>query len=99
MAKAIVAFDLAETGFTAGAGAGAAYAVPNDPDSLAAAIDRLLDDPIRRARMGAVGRARILRDFSWRHSREALLEAYAYLLDGAASRRASEACVDRSRTG
>ena len=85
MAKPIVAFDLLETRFTAGRSA--AYATPNDPESFAAELDRLLDDPVRRARMGAVGRARVLRGFSWEHSRGALLEAYAYLLDTAPPRR------------
>jgi len=79
MAKPIVAFDLAETRVTAGRSA--AYATPNEPESFAAELDRLLDDPVRRARMGAAGRARVLRGFSWEHSRQALLEAYAYLLE------------------
>jgi glycosyltransferase involved in cell wall biosynthesis len=77
MAKPIVAFDLAETRFTAGKAA--AYATPNDAESFAAEIDRLLDDPVRRARMGAVGRARVERRFALRHSRAALLDAYASL--------------------
>jgi glycosyltransferase involved in cell wall biosynthesis len=83
MAKPIVAFDLAETRYTAGRSA--AYATPNDTRSFAAGIDRLLDDPVRRARMGAVGRARIVRRFSWQHSRAALTDAYRYLLDGGGS--------------
>jgi glycosyltransferase involved in cell wall biosynthesis len=86
MARPIVAFDLTETRFTAADAA--VYAVPNDPKSFAVEIDRLLDDPLRRARMGAVGRARILREFSWEHSRAALTGAYTYLLeDGGAPRR------------
>jgi glycosyltransferase involved in cell wall biosynthesis len=85
LAKPTVAFDLVETRFTAGKSA--AYAVPNEPESFAAEIDRLLDDPVRRARMGAVGRARVIRGLSWQHSRAALLDAYAYLLRDRAGRR------------
>lgn len=74
----VVAFDLTETRITAGRAA--AYATPNDPHEFAAAIDRLLDDPARRARMGAIGRARIARTFAWEHSKSDLLRAYAHLL-------------------
>jgi glycosyltransferase involved in cell wall biosynthesis len=79
MAKPIVAFDLTETHYTAGHSA--EYAAANDPTAFAQTVDRLLDDPVRRARMGAVGRARVIRDFSWDHSRTALADAYRYLLD------------------
>jgi glycosyltransferase involved in cell wall biosynthesis len=77
MGRPVVAFDLKETRVTAGKAA--AYAVPNDAASFAGCINALLDDPLRRARMGAIGRARVVRGFSWDHSKEALLEAYAHL--------------------
>jgi hypothetical protein len=80
MARPVVAFELAETRVTAGRAA--VYAVPNDPASFADRIDELLNDPTRRTRMGLVGRARVLRGLSWDHSRQALLDAYAQLLDG-----------------
>ena len=38
---------------------------PNDPDALVAAIRTLLDDPELRARLGAQGRARVMRRFTW----------------------------------
>jgi glycosyltransferase involved in cell wall biosynthesis len=79
MAKPIVAFDLAETRVTAGASA--AYATPNDPKSYANEIHALLDDPARRARMGAAGRERVEQRFGWEHSKRALKAAYACALD------------------
>ncbi len=38
---------------------------PDDPGALAAAIGRLLDDPALRARLGAAGRERVVRRFTW----------------------------------
>jgi len=38
---------------------------PHAPEAIAAAVDRLLSDPALAARMGAQGRARILRDLTW----------------------------------
>jgi glycosyltransferase involved in cell wall biosynthesis len=59
----IVAFDLKETRVTAGNAA--VYAAP-DVVSFSTEIDRLLQDPLRRALMGSVGRRRIERELSWR---------------------------------
>jgi glycosyltransferase involved in cell wall biosynthesis len=53
---------------------------PRDAASLAHAIERLLLDPKLRARMGAVGRARVLREFSSEIIEEATLQLYADLL-------------------
>jgi glycosyltransferase involved in cell wall biosynthesis len=39
---------------------------PGDVGELAAALEGLLDDPARRARMGAAGRERALAEYSWR---------------------------------
>ncbi len=38
---------------------------PDDPREVAAAIERLLDDPAERARMGVAGRERAVREFSY----------------------------------
>ena len=58
------------------AGDAALYARPGDQDDLGRCVDRLLDDPELRARMGAAGRARVERELSWQHGERALLAAY-----------------------
>lgn len=59
----IVAFDLRET--YAAAQDAAAYAPPGDVEGLARAIDALLDDPDRRARMGRIGSRRVRESLAW----------------------------------
>jgi glycosyltransferase involved in cell wall biosynthesis len=59
----IVAFDLQET--RAAARDAAAYAPPGDVKALAEAIDGLLDDPDRRARMGRIGGSRVRESLAW----------------------------------
>ncbi len=49
---------------------------PNDPDALAAAIEKLYRDRDLAARLGAVGRQRVVENFTWEHFRTRLLEAY-----------------------
>ena len=49
---------------------------PNDPDALAAAIERLYRDRELCARLGAAGRKRVVENFTWEHFRARLLEAY-----------------------
>jgi glycosyltransferase involved in cell wall biosynthesis len=49
---------------------------PGDVGELYDAVGRLLDDPERRARMGAAGRRRVLEKFSWRAVAVATAEAY-----------------------
>jgi glycosyltransferase involved in cell wall biosynthesis len=82
--RPVVAFDLRETRRTAGDAA--VYAVRDDADAFAEAIDVLLDDPARRALMGAVGRERVLEDLSWSRSEESLMAAYAHAVSKAAGR-------------
>jgi glycosyltransferase involved in cell wall biosynthesis len=53
---------------------------PDDPAALAAAIGGLLDDPAARARLGAAGRARVLRRFTWRVTAEGTAACYRALL-------------------
>jgi glycosyltransferase involved in cell wall biosynthesis len=77
-AKPVVAFDLAEA--RASAGDGGAYAASDTPEALAAELDRLLDDPELRRRMGSEGRRRVTGELSWEHSRASLLAAYERVL-------------------
>jgi glycosyltransferase involved in cell wall biosynthesis len=70
----IVSFDLEETRFSA-QDAGL-YVPGDDPGAFAEAIDRLLDDPERRARMAQLGRRRVVQELSWEHSKERLIGAY-----------------------
>ncbi len=75
--KPIVAFDLAETRFSAQEAA--LYAVPNQVEDFAQKIETLLDDEDARHRMGAIGLRRIRKELSWENSKEHLLAAYKML--------------------
>ncbi len=74
LSKPIVQFDLTEGRFSAGEAS--AYARPNDIEDFARQICALLDDPERRAYMGAIGRKRIEDDLAWHHQIPPLLAAY-----------------------
>jgi glycosyltransferase involved in cell wall biosynthesis len=78
-ARPIVAFDLAESRFTAGDAA--LYAEPNDERQYAQRISELLDDDGLRLAMGRLGRSRIEERFSWGHSEQSLLRAYVRALE------------------
>jgi starch synthase len=53
---------------------------PSDPGALAAAINRLLDDPDLARRMGIAGRKRAVADFSWRAIAEQTVTLYEQVL-------------------
>jgi glycosyltransferase involved in cell wall biosynthesis len=74
----VVAFDLKET--RASAADAAVYAQPNDFVSFAEMIDALLDDPLRRAEMGRVGRRRVEEQLAWDHQKIAYVQVYDRLL-------------------
>jgi glycosyltransferase involved in cell wall biosynthesis len=62
---------------------------PGDPSALAAGILRALGDPELRARIGAAGRERALRMFTWRQTAVGTVEQYRALL---AEQGASASC-------
>lgn len=72
--KPIVQFEMKEG--RESAGEASLYARPDDPVDFAGKIAWLLDRPEERARMGEIGRERVLTMFSWDHSRPKLLAAY-----------------------
>ena len=77
MGRPIVSFDLVEARVSAGDAA--VYAADDDEQAFAALIGELLDDPQRRAEMGASGRERVARHLSWDVSRANLLDFYQRL--------------------
>ncbi|MDI3340767.1 MAG: glycosyltransferase [Sphaerobacter sp.] len=74
LGKPAVAFDLPE--HRVSAGDAAIYVTPNDEYSFALALAELMDDPARRAALGARGRQRVERHLAWQYSVPALLAAY-----------------------
>ena len=77
LGKPIVQFDLTEGRYSAQRAS--LYAKRNDAVDLAARIVELLDDPERRAQMGAFGRRRVDNELEWRHEAPRLLAAYEAL--------------------
>jgi glycosyltransferase involved in cell wall biosynthesis len=77
MGKPVVAFDLAETRFSAQEAA--LYAVPNRVEDFANKIEMLLDNEELRSEMGALGRKRIEEVLNWDYSKKNLFLAYETL--------------------
>lgn len=59
----------------------AVQVTPGDVGELSTALTDLLDDPERRARMGAAGRKRAQERFSWRAVAEAMVQVYERVID------------------
>jgi glycosyltransferase involved in cell wall biosynthesis/peptidoglycan/xylan/chitin deacetylase (PgdA/CDA1 family) len=74
LAKPIVSFATTENWKTALDAA--LYAENNNVEQYADKIERLLDDPQLRSRMGQTGRKRILEELSWEHQSRRLIQAY-----------------------
>jgi len=73
----VVAFDLIETKVSAAEAA--VYVEPNDVEQYGEAIVDLLDDEVRRRRMGRLGRERVENVLAWKHQQKAYLEVYDQL--------------------
>lgn len=58
---------------------------PNDPDALATAILRLMDDPQLRQRMGGAAHRRTAQNFTWDRIADSLLDEYRRLERASAS--------------
>lgn len=76
--KAVVAYDLPETRYTAQEAA--IYVAPGDIQEFGRTIVSLLADPEKRRLMGEFGRQRILHELSWDHQKQNLFRAYAVAL-------------------
>lgn len=74
LGKPTVAFDLAETRYSASDAA--LHVQPNDELAFAREVNRLLNDPAERARMGEAGRRRVRDGLAWEYSVHELLRAY-----------------------
>ncbi|MFC4949914.1 glycosyltransferase [Pseudonocardia sp. GCM10023141] len=78
MGRPIVSFDLVEARVSAGDVA--VYAPANDEMAFAKELDALLNDPDRRAEMGAAGRKRVADELSWDVSKRNLIGFYERLV-------------------
>src|SRR2546430_11291696 len=96
LGKPIVQFDLTEGRFSAQQAS--LYARRNDAVDFAGKIVELLDDPARRAAMGAFGRRRVAEHLEWRHEAPRLLAAYDALWGGSAPRRVPGSAGARLRS-
>ncbi|MER7245379.1 glycosyltransferase family 4 protein [Kribbella sp. NPDC000426] len=70
----VVAFDLIETKVSAADAA--VYVEPNDVAKYGEAIVDLLDDEVRRRRMGKLGRERVEQVLAWKHQQKAYVQVY-----------------------
>ena len=61
-------------------GVSALHVPPGDPEALAAAIGRILDDPELAVRLGAAGRARVVELYTWRAVAEKTVAWYRSIL-------------------
>lgn len=91
LGKPIVQFEMTEG--RRSAGAASLYARPDNVADFALKIDTLLNDEALRGAMGALGRERVLTQFSWAHSAPVLLRAY----DAVFARRARALTIGHRR--
>lgn len=89
LGKPIVQYDLREGRFSAQEAS--LYAACTDPADFGDKITELLDDPERRAAMGAFGRERVRRELAWNYEAPKLLAAYEALFTGKTAAAAEDA--------
>ena len=75
--KPVVAFDLTESRYSLGGGG--LLVPPGDMKGLADAIERLLDDPSLRNKLGQIGYQRVTKELKWESASLKLLDAYECL--------------------
>lgn len=56
---------------------------PKDPEALAGAIGKLLDDPVIRERLGAAAHERIVSQFDWAHTAQKVTKIYRRAIENA----------------
>ena len=61
-------------------GVSALHVPPGDPEALAGAVGRILDEPELAARLGAAGRARVVERYTWRAVAERTVAWYRTVL-------------------
>jgi glycosyltransferase involved in cell wall biosynthesis len=88
---ALVASEVGALCEVIGRGGRAGVLVPaGDVDALAGALEGLLCDPARRARMGTAARARVEQRFSWTATAQATVEVYRKAITDGATGRSSQ---------
>src|SRR5260370_9456571 len=97
LGKPIVQFDLNEGRVSAGEAS--LYVKNADTAEFGEKILELVDDPVRRERMGALGQKRIYGELAWDHEVAKLLSAYekAFSLRYSPGRRRRAAVLEVSR--
>lgn len=97
LAKPIVAFDLAETRYSAREAA--VYIPPNNEAKFARAIAQLADDPGMRKKMGEYGRRRVYNELAWHHVSKNLIFAYQHLSGDSSATTAEQSESRAGRAG
>ena len=92
LGKPIVQFECTEGRFTAGNAS--LYAAANDSVDFAAKIIELIDDPQKRAAMGALGRTRAERVLAWSYEAPRFRAAYDTLFPEGQNYAARISCFD-----
>jgi glycosyltransferase involved in cell wall biosynthesis len=95
LGKPMVQFDLAEGRFSARDAS--LYARRNNAIDFGEKILELLDNPEKRAAMGAFGRRRVVEELEWRHEVPKLLAAYGALVHWERRRAAPASLVHSDR--